>query len=75
MNLPTDFCKRKHGFSKSIVISYKSLQISKRLFVSTKLKSYGGSRAFYIDSKQIERIRPIVCSSILRIVNYSFCKL
>ena len=51
MNLPTDFCKRKHGFSKSIVISYKSLQISKRLFVSTKLKSYGGSRAFYIDSK------------------------
>ena len=40
MNLPTDFCKRKHGFSKSIVIAYKSLQISKRLFVSTKLKSY-----------------------------------
>ena len=83
MNLPTDFKKIKHGFSKSIVILYKSLQISKRLFVTTKLKSYGGSRreefllsrAFYIDSKQIERMRPIVCSSIRRIVNYSFCKL
>ena len=44
MNLPTDFQKRKQGFSKSIIISYKSLQISKILFVTTKLKSYGGSR-------------------------------
>lgn len=47
--------------------------------MTTKLKSHGGSRreefllsrAFYIDSKQIERIRPIVCSSIRRIVIHS----
>ena len=40
--------KTRIGFSKSIVILYKSLQISKRLFVTTKLKSYGGSRILAI---------------------------